>query len=301
MQLCRFDDDRLGVVEGDVVRDVTAALDLLQAHRWPFPAGDACVAHLPEICDAAQRLKPQARRLPLKDVSLRSPVANPTKILAAPANYRLHVTIDAQDPAVHHNVHNKQLEGMDRPVEKLGMFLKANSSLVGPTEGITLNWPDRRNDYEAELVVVIGKTGKNIPAARAMEHVAGYSVGLDMSVRGAEERSFRKSADSYTVLGPWLTTADEIANPEKLDLWLTLNGEPRQRSSTGAMTVGIRRLIELASSAYTLFPGDLIMTGTPEGVGAVKDGDVIIAGCEGLGEMVVPVRGTPQREGASPS
>ena len=152
-----------------------------------------------------------------------------------------------------------------------------------------MNWHEKRNDYETELVVVIGKGGKNISAKDAMDYIAGYCVGLDMSVRGPEERSFRKSADSYTVLGPWLTTADEIADPQQLTLWLTLNGKPRQRSSTAAMTVGIRRLIEIASSAYTLYPGDILMTGTPEGVGAVVPGDIIFTGCDGLGEMTVPV------------
>jgi 2-keto-4-pentenoate hydratase/2-oxohepta-3-ene-1,7-dioic acid hydratase in catechol pathway len=289
MRLCRFDDDQLGLVEGSAIYDVTASIQSLPSCRWPFPMGDALIAHLSEICSAAQKLKPHARRFDLAQVRLRSPVANPSKIMAAPANYRLHVEIDANDPAVHHNVHNEQLAGLDRPVETLGLFLKATSSVVGPTPGISLNWQGKRNDYEAELVVVIGKAGKNIRAENAMEHIAGYCVGLDMSVRGPEERSFRKSADSYTVLGPWLTTADEIANPEQLTLWLTLNDAPRQRSSTAAMTVGIRRLIEIASSAYTLYPGDILMTGTPEGVGAVAPGDILVAGCDGLGEMTVPV------------
>jgi 2-keto-4-pentenoate hydratase/2-oxohepta-3-ene-1,7-dioic acid hydratase in catechol pathway len=290
MRLCRFDDDRLGLVEGDVVYDVTGAIEAVPPFRWPIPMGDALVAHLPEVCSAAQKLKPHARQFELAGIKLRSPVANPSKIMAAPANYRLHVEIDAKDPAVHHNVHNKQLTGLDRPVETLGLFLKATSSVTGPSPGISLNWHEKRNDYEAELVVVIGKAGKNISAEDAMDHIAGYCVGLDMSVRGPEERSFRKSADSYTVLGPWLTTADEIVDPEQLTLWLTLNGKPRQRSSTAAMTVGIRRLIEIASSAYTLYPGDILMTGTPEGVGAVVPGDIIVTGCDGLGEMTVPVR-----------
>src|ERR1700685_3757132 len=111
--------------------------------------------------------------------------------MAAPANY-------PQDPAIHHNVHNKQLEGLDRPVETLGLFLKATSSVSGPDTGISLNWPTTRNDYEVELVVVIGKAGRNIRSEDAMDHIAGYCVGLDMSVRGAEDRSFRKSADTYT-------------------------------------------------------------------------------------------------------
>jgi 2,4-didehydro-3-deoxy-L-rhamnonate hydrolase len=289
MRLCRFDNDRLGLVEDHVVYDVTGSLEALPPYRWPFPMGDALVAHLPVIASAAQKLKLHAQKFDLTQVKLRSPIANPSKIMAAPANYRLHVEIDAQDPAIHHNVHNKQLAGLDRPVETLGLFLKATSSLVGPCPGIRSNWHNKRIDYEVELVVVIGKTGKGIPAENAMEHVAGYCVGLDVSVRGPEERSFRKSADTYTVLGPWLTTSDEIADPEHLTLWLTLNGEPRQRSSTAAMTVGLRRLIEIASSAYTLFPGDVLMTGTPEGVGAIAPGDIIVAGCDGLGEMTVPV------------
>jgi 2-keto-4-pentenoate hydratase/2-oxohepta-3-ene-1,7-dioic acid hydratase in catechol pathway len=288
----------LGLVKEDVVFDVTEALKVLPSMRWPVPMGDALVRGLSDLRNAVPEARRNATRHSLAEINLLSPVANPGKILAAPANYRLHVEIDAQDPAVHHNVHNKQLEGVEKPVEKLGFFLKATSSIAGPSDGFVINWPDRRNDYEAELVVVIGKEGKDIPAGKAMDHIAGYCLGLDMSVRGAEERSFRKSADTYTTLGPWLTTADEITDPEKLDLWLTLNGETKQRSSTGAMTVGIRRMIELASSCYTLHPGDILMTGTPEGVGAVTAGDVIVAGCNGLGNMTVPVR---SRTDARPS
>jgi 2,4-diketo-3-deoxy-L-fuconate hydrolase len=297
MRLCRFNNDRLGLVEDHLVYDVTAALASLSQYRWPFPVGDALVAGLSEVRSAAEKLKPGAETFGLEEVRLQSPIANPSKVMAAPANYRLHVEIDAKDPGVHHNVHNKQLEGLDRPVETLGLFLKATSSVSGPHQGVSLNWLNKRNDYETELVVVIGKGGKNIRAEDAMDHIAGYCVGLDMSVRGPEERSFRKSADTYTVLGPWLTTADEIADPEKLELWLTLNGQPKQRSSTAAMTVGIRRLIEIASGAYTLFPGDILMTGTPEGVGAVVPGDVIVTGCEGLGEMTVAISGPTSSAG----
>ena len=194
MRLCRFDDDRLGLVEDGVVIDVTGAIECLPQVRWPFPPGDPLVARLSEVCRAAEKLKAGAKRYDLGKVRLLSPIANPSKVMAAPANYRLHVEIDAKDPAVHHNVHNKQLEGLDRPVETLGLFLKATSSVSGPHPGISLNWAEKRNDYEAELVVVIGKTAKNVKSKDAMDHVAGYCVGLDMSVRGPEERSFRKSA-----------------------------------------------------------------------------------------------------------
>ena len=110
-----------------------------------------------------------------------------------------------------------------------------------------------------------------------------------MTVRGAEDRSFRKSPDSYAVLGPWLVTADEIPNPHDLALSLWVNGERRQHTSTGAMTVDIPDLIAIASSVYTLHPGDVIMTGTPEGVGPVVPKDLIRASCDGIGEMSLQV------------
>src|SRR5581483_3435361 len=102
---------------------------------------------------------------------------------------------------------------------------------------------------------------------RAYDVIAGYTMGLDMTVRGGEDRSFRKSADSYAVLGPWVTTVDEIANPEDIPFSLTVNSKLRQSSNTKFLTAGIPHLIALATSCYTLYPGDLIYTGNPEGVG----------------------------------
>ena len=289
MNLCRFNRDRLGIVEGNKVYDVTAALDRIEPTRWPHPPGDALIRNLDRVVEAAKSLRKSAPALSLADVTLHSPITTPNKIMAAPANYRAHIDIDAADPGLHHGVHDKQLAGMERPTEKLGLFLKANSALGGAAEGITLKWLDRRNDPEVELVIVIGRTAKDVPAAQAFDYIAGYSIGLDTTVRGTEDRSWRKSADSYATLGPWLTTADAIADPEKLTIWLEINGEQRQKSSTGLMLVGVRRLIEFASSIYTLYPGDLLYTGTPEGVTPVKPGDRLRLGCEGIGEMSMKV------------
>jgi 2,4-didehydro-3-deoxy-L-rhamnonate hydrolase len=290
MHLCRFNNDRLGLVEGSVVFDVSEALRVLPVPTWPYPPGDPLILHLDEVRAAALQAKASAPRKPLDQVTLHSPITCPTKIMAAPANYRLHVEIDAQDPGVHHGKHHLEIAGVERPVEKFGLFLKANSAIVGPADGVALHWLDRRNDHEVELSVVIGRKGKNIPAARALEYVAGYMVGLDIVVRGTEDRSYRKSADSYAVFGPWLTTADEIADPQDLTFWLEVNGRPQQRSSSGAMTVKIDELIEIASRVYTLYPGDIIMTGSPEGVSALKPGDRLRAGCEKIGEMTLDVR-----------
>jgi 2,4-didehydro-3-deoxy-L-rhamnonate hydrolase len=290
MRLCRFNNDRLGSVEGDVVRDVTAALDVLPEVRWPLPAGDPLIAHLVQIQERIKRIAAEAPKHKLADVHLLSPVANPGKIMAAPANYRLHVEMDTKDPTIDAGVHRAQLIDMEAPTEKLGLFLKANSSLVGPSQGIVIPHHATRLDYEVELAVVIGRQARDIRKSDALSYVAGYCIGLDMTVRGVADRSFRKSSDSFTVLGPWLVTADEIPNPGDLLLSLEVNAKMHQRSSTAAMTVGVERLIELAAANYTLHPGDVIMTGTPEGVGPVVDGDTIKAHCQGIGDMTVPVK-----------
>lgn len=291
MRLCRFNNDRLGLVDADVLRDVTAALDILPEVRWPLPAGDPVVAHLDQIQERVNQIAAESPQHRLADVRMLSPVANPGKIMAAPANYRLHVELDTKDPAIDAGVHRAQLIDMEAPTEKLGLFLKANSSLVGPSQGIVIPAQAKRLDYEVELAVVIGRAARNIRRSDALTYVAGYCIGLDMTVRGVADRSFRKSGDSFTVLGPWLVTAEEIPNPADLLLSLEVNSEVRQRSSTAAMTVGIERLIELASTNYTLHPGDVILTGTPEGVGPVVDGDTILARCQRIGEMTVSVKG----------
>lgn len=290
MRICRYDDDRLGLVLEDDVVDVSAALDLLPAQRWPIPPGDLLIANLERVRPEILRLAAHAPRRKLADVTLRSPVANPTKLIAAPLNYRLHVDESARDAAIHHGVHQTTHEGYATPVDKLGLFLKANSALVGAGDGVAIQFPDRRNDHEVELAVVIGRTCRHVAQADALSVVAGYAIGLDMTVRGPQDRSFRKSADGYAVLGPWLVTSDEIAAPGALDLWLRVGNMQRQRANTRDMLMGIERQIAFASSYYTLHPGDVIFTGTPDGVDSVKPGDVIVAGIEGIGEMRVAVR-----------
>ena len=290
MKLCRFNNDRLGLVEGATVYDVSGALDAIGATRWPQPPGDPLIRNLAAVSAAAHTLRPAAHGIPLDNVTLHSPVTAPNKVMAAPANYRAHIDVDTADPTVSHGFHDKQLAGMERPTEKLGLFLKANSALAGQAEGVALKWLDRRNDPEVELVVVIGKTAKDVPADKAFEHIAGYTLGLDTTVRGTEDRSWRKSADTYASIGPWLVTADEIPEPEKLTIWLDINGVRKQQSSTSLLLVGIRRLIEFASSIYTLYPGDVIYTGTPEGVTPIKPGDRVRIGCDAIGEMELAVR-----------
>jgi 2-keto-4-pentenoate hydratase/2-oxohepta-3-ene-1,7-dioic acid hydratase in catechol pathway len=299
MHLCRFDDGRLGVVEGENVRDVTAALDVLPSYRYPLPGYDVLVAHLDQVLARARAIAAQSPSIPLTAVRLLSPVANPGKIIAAPVNYHKHLDEVRGDAALHHNN-----PGHTLTIHNAGVFLKATSSLVGPGEGVVVRRDDRRTDHEVELAFVIGRTASRVQAADALKYVAGYAVGLDITIRGSEDRSFRKSADTYTVLGPWLVTADEIPDPGVLDLQLELNGELRQKSNTRHLILGVAQLIELASSFYTLHPGDIVLTGTPEGVSPIEPGDRVVATIERIGTIEVNVRapdgaGTPAMSGAA--
>jgi 2,4-diketo-3-deoxy-L-fuconate hydrolase len=292
MKICRFANDRLGLVQGDRVYDVTKVTERLAPQTWPLVFGDPLIAHLDELRPLIAAAAADAPSVPLADALFSSPIAWPPKIMAAPANYRLHVELDTLDPGVDQGVHRAQVLHLERPVDTLGLFLKASTSVVGPAQGITIDWgSDRRVDHEVEVAVVIGTRGRHIDRADALRYVAGYTLGLDITVRGAEERSFRKSPDSFALLGPWLTTADEVPDPSDLHFWLEVNGERRQSSSTAQITVDIPELIEKASSIYTLYPGDVLMTGTPEGVGELKPGDVIRAGSPVLGEMSLGVKG----------
>ncbi len=283
MRLCRFDDDRLGLVRGDEVIDVSAVAAKLPAQRWPLPLGDQLIANLDRLRPEIERAAHGKTGKKLSQVKLLSPVANPSKIIGAPVNYLKHMEESKVDPGI-----SQGREVVS--IESYGLFLKSASALVGPSQGCALRFADRRNDHEVELAVVIGKKCTDVPADRALDMVAGYAIGLDMTVRGKEDRSLRKSVDSYAVLGPWLVTADEIEDPDNLDLKISVGGEMRQNSNTRMMIFGTRKLIEYATRFYTLYPGDIIMTGTPEGVSPVEAGDVMHAEIEGIGAMDVAVR-----------
>ena len=288
MKLCRYDDDRLGVVRGDLVHDVTDAQTEIRKSTPYAMNGDAVIAALPLWRERIERMADKAPGKPIATVKLLPPVARPTKLSCAPTNYQAHI----EEMAKAANQPGSQIvRSQSSKILEAGMFLKANSALVGPSAGIPIRFPDRRNDHEVELVMVIGKTGSDIPQSKALDHVIGYCLGLDMTVRGREDRSFRKSVDGYAVLGPWMVTADEIPDPDSVPLSLQVNGETRQSSNTSQLIYKCRRLIEFASAFYTLYPGDLVYTGTPDGVGPVKPGDVIVCrSAPVLGELKINVR-----------
>jgi 2-keto-4-pentenoate hydratase/2-oxohepta-3-ene-1,7-dioic acid hydratase in catechol pathway len=283
MKICRFDAERLGVVLDDGIRDVTSVLERLPAFRYPLPPHDPLIAQLDALKPPLEAAAREAKAIPVEKVKLLSPLANPGKIIAAPVNYKKHLEEALADKGIHHG-------NLVNEIHRAGMFLKATSSLVGPGEGVRLVHLDRRNDHEVELAVVIGKKARNVALDAALDSVAGYCIGLDMTIRGPEERSFRKSPDSYTVLGPWLVTREEIVDPGNLALSITVNGTPRQDAHTSDLILGVPQLIVWAASFYTLHPGDVLLTGTPQGVGPVRPGDVMQARIEKIGAMRVEVR-----------
>lgn len=256
----------VGVVVGDDVLDIT---HLVTA------GGENPVQRLIEFVDTGGVLEFDwsAVSYPLSGVRLHSPLPMPPKIIAAPVNYLDH-------KAEMHVVHT---------VADLGIFLKARTSVIGPDEDVVLPYTDMRFDQEAELGVVIGHRAHHLTVESAMDAVFGYTCVLDMSLRSTEDRSTRKSFDTFTPIGPWLVTKDEVGDPASLDMWCRVNGAARQATSLADLIFDVPTLVAYASSVMTLEPGDVIATGTPAGVGPVVDGDIIEMGIDKLGILRVGV------------
>jgi 2,4-didehydro-3-deoxy-L-rhamnonate hydrolase len=283
MKICRFNEDRIGIVDGEEVRDITDLAREIGIRPPERPLGDALIIALPKI---AEELADSSRRfphLPLAKVRLLSPVFLPTKIMGAGANYRAHRAEMESDPSTTH-------PKLPDTLSEMGLLLKASTSIVGPSQAIELRFPELRTDHEIELVAVIGRTTSQINHEAALGCVAGYCLGVDVSLRGSQFRSLRKSIDTYTVVGPWLVTADEIPDPGNLRLTLRVNGSVRQDTSTSDMINDVATLIEYASSHYTLYPGDMIFTGTPSGVARIHAGDVLQLHGEKIGSFEIQVR-----------
>lgn len=260
MRLVTFNGDRIGLVEGDQLIDVTAMV------QGPG-TGMSAMRRLIHIWDEGRLPALTGPKIPLSSVRLEAPVPDPTKILAAPVNYRDHQA--EMNEAAH--------------VSALGLFLKAPSSLVGPDGIVQLPYGDRRFDQEGELAVIIGRRARKVSEEDALMHVFGYSGLLDITMRGGEDRSIRKSFETFTPMGPWLVTADEFGPPDDVRLQCWVNGELRQEANTADLIWNVARLVSYASWVTTLEPGDVLSTGTPAGVGPLGDGDDVRLRLSGVG------------------
>lgn len=280
MKLLRFDDNgtaRLGVVRGDdiVVLDGWASMLAIIA------GGAEALADVARQRDAARRTAP------LKSARLLAPIERPGKYLAIGMNYARHLE------------EAKRL-GQPTPSQQF-WFNKQTSCIAGPFDDIEPG-VTQMLDYEAELGVVIGKPAKGVSEADAKAHVFGYVVANDVSARDWQRHSptftMGKSFDTHGPIGPWIVTADEIADPHALKILCLVNGEVRQDSDTSQLIYNIWQQIAYLSTAFTLEPGDLLATGTPEGVGVgmtpptfLKPGDVVRCEVEGVGAIENRVAG----------
>jgi len=272
MRLVIFDDLRMGVLKDGEVHDVSNVA-AARADEWPPVFWVRAVANFGRLRPKIEAAVTRGKGRPLETVRLRAPVLFPSKVIAAPVNYRLHM----------------QEMGVDDPIDQFGVFLKAPSSIIGPDEIIRLPYLDRRTDYEAEVGFVVGRTAKDVKAADALPYIFGYTCVMDITVRGKEDRSTRKSFDTFTPVGPVLVTADEIPDPQNIGFTLWLNGVVKQHANTSDMFWGMAKLVEYASHVMTLYPGDLVTTGTPQGVGPITPGDEVTIEVERIGRMSVRV------------
>lgn len=274
MRLALFNMGRLGIVEGDDLVDVT---EQLTGTDTPSAAG-ALHQHIETVArDGAVLVDlTGCARVPLDEAALEAPLPRPGKVVGAPVNYLDH----------------KAEMAYTTSVADLGVFLKANSSVIGPGQDIVLPYTDKRTDQEGELGVVIGRTASHVDAKDALDHVFGYTCVLDITVRSGEDRSTRKSFDTFTPIGPWIITADEIPDPDSLDLRCDVGGTTRQRTNTADLIFGVAELIAYTSSVMTLHPGDVIATGTPAGVGPLSHGDRVVLEIDRVGRLEVGVDGS---------
>jgi 2-keto-4-pentenoate hydratase/2-oxohepta-3-ene-1,7-dioic acid hydratase in catechol pathway len=281
VRLYTFDDHRVGVGAGDAhLVDVTP---LLEDGVAELDRMTDLIARWEELRPRVEQAAAEGERLALADVTLRPPQPRPRKVIAAPVNYRRHQQEMGGSGGVYKDAAIKD-------ISTYAGFLKASSSIVGPDGAIELPFEDRRLDHEAELGVVIGRTASRVSRDDALDYVFGYVPLLDITMRGPEDRSYRKSFDTFTPIGPAIVTADEIPDPGDVDFELTVNGELRQRANTCDLIYDVPRLVEFYSEAMTLDPGDLIATGTPEGVGPIEPGDEIVLTIPAVGRLTMPVR-----------
>jgi len=290
MRFVTFDVDsraKVGLQEGDWVIDLARADPGIPTDMGSFVgAGPVALDRAAVVLERWTRGQlPAAVARPLAGARLRAPILEPSKIVAVGLNYMDHCRETRMDPP-------------DQPI----LFAKYPSSIIGP--GDTVEWDPALTtqvDYEAELAIVIGCRARRVPGAKAFDVVFGYTCGNDVTARDLQREDGQwvrgKSLDTFCPLGPALVTKDEVQHPANLDISCRVNGKTLQRSNTREMVFGIPTLIEFVTRAFTLLPGDVILTGTPHGVGFtrqppvfLKGGDIVEVEVEGIGVLQNPCR-----------
>jgi len=275
VKLLYFDDFRLGVLRGNEVVDVSAEVEDVP-HTGPHDLIGGLIGRFDDYRGKLEKAAAAGSGTPIADVRIRPPLPRPGKIDCMAVNYMEDGTRDEPAP--------------------INAFHKSPSAIIGPGDTMVLpDVPATIFEGEAELAIVIGKPASNVSAADAMDYVFGYTNFIDGSARGLPPPGnvfFQmKSRDTFAPIGPYLVTADEIEDPQKLDVKLWVNGEIKQDFNTDDMAHNIRRCIEWATSIHTLLPGDILATGTNHrGLSSFQDGDTVELETEGLGRLTFDIR-----------
>ncbi len=291
MKLCQYDEHQAGAVRGERVFPVGAALVAAGHLRRGYSMQEVieALANRPQAMQCAREAEDEKKSIPLGSVRLLAPIENPPSIWAAAANYKAHA---AEMLAASGGPDRSRL-GKDELMAEF--FLKPSSSIIGPGGTILLPKISKDVDYEAELCAVIGTRARRVSEAQALEHVFGYTICWDISQRDPwgrgrqNTRNIRKGFDTFTALGPWIVTRDELPEPQDVRIEVELNGRPAMTAHTGDMICGLRDHIRFLSNVLTLRPGDLITTGTPAGVAKLAPGDKLRGRIERIGEMTLNV------------
>ena len=290
MKLCRYDDGAAGLIDGNAIYPLGAALAATGAVR----AG----ATMTEIIDALANNPATAaglaaarkeKSVALSSARLQAPTINPPAIWAAAANYPAHQA----EMKVRVNAYDRTKFSPDDLMAEV--FLKPQSSIVGPGGTVILPKIANHVDFECELCAVIGRAARKVSAENALDYVYGYTMCWDISIRAPwskgrhNTRNIRKGFDTFCGVGPWIVTKDEIAEPQDLHIDVKQNGTNVMKAHTADMINGLRDLIRFLSSVSTLMPGTLITTGTPAGVSKLADGDHLKGTISGIGTMELNV------------
>lgn len=300
---------RLGAIENENVIDLNAAYCSLLESEGKIRAEKIADAFVPgemteflqggsesieeakkAVAYAINHAEVKGRRLvfSVSDVKIEAPVPAPGKMICVGHNYREHILEMKRELPPH-------------PV----VFAKFANTVVGPQDDIPFHPISEQLDYEAEFAFVIGQRARNVSQDEALKYVAGYTIVNDVTYRDLQRRTLQwlqgKAVDGSAPMGPWLVTADELADPSGLDIVLTVNGEERQRSNTANLVFSVPYLVEFLSNIMTLEPGDIILTGTPGGVGVardpqvfLKDGDVVRIEVDQVGVLENKVKQTAE-------
>ncbi|HWO41033.1 MAG TPA: fumarylacetoacetate hydrolase family protein [Candidatus Eisenbacteria bacterium] len=292
MKICHYNNNQAGVVSGDRVYPIGDALIKAGYARNGYTMVEIidALANQPGAMQVARDAAQGGTSMPLSSVKLLAPVTNPGSLWAAAANYRAHQAemITRMGSAGRENKTKDELMAE--------FFLKPTSSIIGPNDTVILPRISRLVDFECELCAVIGTRARNVSEERALDYVFGYLMCWDISQRDPwgkgmqNTRNIRKGFDTFTGLGPWIVTKDEVGDPQNLSIRVLQNGREAMTAHTSDMICTLREHIRFLTSCLTLRPGDLITTGTPAGVSKLNDGDHLKGTIEKIGDMELHVK-----------